>query len=224
MTPRGWLLFAAVSVVWGVPYLFIKLAVEDLSPGFVAWSRVALAALVLLPVAWRKGALRGLPLRWLAAFAFVRDNDAVPADRVRRAARLVVARRHPDRRRPAGDRVPGAALRPRRAAHPHALHRDAGRAGRRGGAGGNRHRHARLAAGGRGGGAGGNVRLRVRAADRQAPPDLPGTRSARSRPLSGSRRSCCYRSRSAGSRPRRPSGEALASVVVLGLVCTALPS
>ena len=70
MTPRGWILFAAVSVVWGVPYLFIKLAVEDLSPGFVAWSRVALAAMVLLPVAWRKGALRGLPLRWLAAFAF----------------------------------------------------------------------------------------------------------------------------------------------------------
>jgi drug/metabolite transporter (DMT)-like permease len=69
MSPRGWALFAAVSVVWGVPYLFIKLAVEDLSPGFVAWSRVALAAAILLPVAWRSGALRGLPVRWLAAFA-----------------------------------------------------------------------------------------------------------------------------------------------------------
>jgi drug/metabolite transporter (DMT)-like permease len=53
-----------------VPYLFIKIAVEDLSPGFVAWSRVAMAALVLLPIAWRTGALRALPLRWLAAFAF----------------------------------------------------------------------------------------------------------------------------------------------------------
>ena len=71
-----------MSVVWGVPYLFIKIAVdEDLSPGFVAWSRVALAALVLLPIAWRTGALRGLPLRWLAAFASVRDHDPVPADR-----------------------------------------------------------------------------------------------------------------------------------------------
>jgi len=70
MSRRGWALFGAVSVVWGVPYLFIKLAVEDLSPGFVAWSRVAMAALVLLPIAWRSGALRGLPLRWLAAFAF----------------------------------------------------------------------------------------------------------------------------------------------------------
>jgi drug/metabolite transporter (DMT)-like permease len=69
LTPRGWALFAAVSVVWGVPYLFIKLAVEDLSPGFVAWSRVTMAALILLPIAWRTGALRGLPVRWLAAFA-----------------------------------------------------------------------------------------------------------------------------------------------------------
>jgi drug/metabolite transporter (DMT)-like permease len=70
MTTRGWALFGAVSVVWGVPYLFIKLAVDDLSPGFVAWSRVALAALILLPIAWRSGALRGLPVRWLGAFAF----------------------------------------------------------------------------------------------------------------------------------------------------------
>jgi drug/metabolite transporter (DMT)-like permease len=67
---RGWALFAAMSVAWGVPYLFIKIAVDDgLSPGFVAWSRVALAALVLLPVALKAGALRGLPLRWLVAFA-----------------------------------------------------------------------------------------------------------------------------------------------------------
>jgi drug/metabolite transporter (DMT)-like permease len=72
MTPRGWALFAAVSVIWGMPYLFIKLAVDDgLTPGFVAWSRVALAALVLLPLALRTGALRGLPLRWLVAFATV---------------------------------------------------------------------------------------------------------------------------------------------------------
>ena len=63
-------MFAAVSVIWGVPYMFIKIAVDgDLSPGFVAWSRVTLAALVLLPIAWRAGALRGLPMRWLALFA-----------------------------------------------------------------------------------------------------------------------------------------------------------
>ena len=43
MTARAWLLFAAVSVVWGVPYFFIKVAVEaGVPPAFVAWSRVAL--------------------------------------------------------------------------------------------------------------------------------------------------------------------------------------
>ena len=71
MSARGWVLFAAVSVIWGMPYLFIKIGVEELSPGFVAWSRVALAAVVLLPLAIRTGALRGLPLRWLVAFAAV---------------------------------------------------------------------------------------------------------------------------------------------------------
>lgn len=70
MSARGWSLFAAVSVIWGLPYLFIKIAVDDgLTPGFVAWSRVALATAVLLPVAWRSGALRGLPLGWLTIFA-----------------------------------------------------------------------------------------------------------------------------------------------------------
>src|SRR3954449_156360 len=70
MSARGWGLFAAVSVIWGMPYLFIKIAVDDgISPGFVAWSRVTLAALLLLPLAWRAGAPRGLPLGWLSLFA-----------------------------------------------------------------------------------------------------------------------------------------------------------
>jgi drug/metabolite transporter (DMT)-like permease len=70
MSSRGWALFAAASVVWGMPYLFIKIAVDGgLTPGFVAWSRVTLAALVLLPIAWKSGALRNLPMRWLAVFA-----------------------------------------------------------------------------------------------------------------------------------------------------------
>jgi drug/metabolite transporter (DMT)-like permease len=61
VSARAWALFAAVSVVWGVPYLFIKLAVDDgVSPTFLAWSRVTIGALLLLPLAIRAGALRGL--------------------------------------------------------------------------------------------------------------------------------------------------------------------
>jgi drug/metabolite transporter (DMT)-like permease len=61
-----------MSLVWGIPYLFIKVAVDHgLDPLLVAWGRVALGALVLLPIAWRTGALRGLTTRtrWIVAFA-----------------------------------------------------------------------------------------------------------------------------------------------------------
>ena len=78
MSARGWFLFACVAVLWGIPYFFIKVAVEELSAGFVAWSRVAMAALILLPIAYRRGALRGLDLRWLAAFAFVEITIPFP--------------------------------------------------------------------------------------------------------------------------------------------------
>jgi drug/metabolite transporter (DMT)-like permease len=79
VTARGWLLFAAVSVVWGVPYFFIKVAVEaGVPPGFVAWSRVALGAVLLVPVAWRRGALRGLGGRWSAVVAYAACEVAVP--------------------------------------------------------------------------------------------------------------------------------------------------
>src|SRR4029077_14696329 len=72
MTPRAWWLFAASSVIWGVPYLFIRIALEGgVPPPFIAWARVALAAALLLPFALRRGALRGLwQHRWpIAAYA-----------------------------------------------------------------------------------------------------------------------------------------------------------
>jgi drug/metabolite transporter (DMT)-like permease len=71
MSARAWWLFAAVSLLWGLPYLLIKIAVDELSPGFVAWSRLVIAALVLLPLALRRDAFRGLPKLPLIAFATV---------------------------------------------------------------------------------------------------------------------------------------------------------
>lgn len=78
MSARGWFLFAAVSVIWGLPYLFIKLAVEELSPGFVAWSRLVVGGVVLLPLAWRLGALRGLRARFWPLLAFAIVEAALP--------------------------------------------------------------------------------------------------------------------------------------------------
>lgn len=70
MSARAWTLFAAVSVLWGIPYLFIKLAVEDLSPVMVAWGRIAVAFAILLPYAIHKGALRGLGAHWKALLVY----------------------------------------------------------------------------------------------------------------------------------------------------------
>jgi drug/metabolite transporter (DMT)-like permease len=78
VSTRGWALFAAVSVIWGMPYLFIKIAVDEISPSLMAWSRLTLAAAVLLPVAWRVGALRGLRERWRILTVFAAVEMAVP--------------------------------------------------------------------------------------------------------------------------------------------------
>ena len=78
MSGRAWFSFAAVSLLWGMPYLFIKVAVLEVSPAFVAWSRIAMGALVLLPVAWRLGAFRGMRRRAAALLAFAALEIAVP--------------------------------------------------------------------------------------------------------------------------------------------------
>jgi drug/metabolite transporter (DMT)-like permease len=74
VSARAWGLFAAVSLIWGVPYLFIKLAIEGGMPAVsIALARVVLGAVVLLVVAVRAGTLASLRghWRWLAAFAVV---------------------------------------------------------------------------------------------------------------------------------------------------------
>jgi drug/metabolite transporter (DMT)-like permease len=78
VTRRGWLLFVALSTIWGMPYLFIKIAVADLSPAVVVFGRTLIAAVLLLPLAARRGALRPLlPYwRWVLLFAVV--EIAVP--------------------------------------------------------------------------------------------------------------------------------------------------
>ncbi len=72
MSARAWTSFAVVSFLWGIPYLFISIAVDDgVNPGFLAWSRVVLGALVLIPIASHAGLLGSLRgrLGWLGAYA-----------------------------------------------------------------------------------------------------------------------------------------------------------
>ncbi|MFD3499141.1 DMT family transporter [Streptomyces sp. NPDC058676] len=72
MTARGWFLFSLMGVVWGIPYLLIKVAVDaPLSPSMVVFTRCALGAAMLLPFAIRQG---GLPAtvrtHWRPMLAF----------------------------------------------------------------------------------------------------------------------------------------------------------
>jgi drug/metabolite transporter (DMT)-like permease len=71
MSRRAWILFASVSVIWGVPYLFIKVALDEgASPMLVAWGRVAIGAALLLPIAWKLGYLDGLRAKARPLVAF----------------------------------------------------------------------------------------------------------------------------------------------------------
>lgn len=70
MSRRAWMLFAAVSVLWGIPYVFIKIAVEELSPAQVAFGRLAVGFVVLLPFALRRRGFVGVRRRWRPLLAY----------------------------------------------------------------------------------------------------------------------------------------------------------
>ena len=81
MTARAWFAFLAVSLLWGIPYLFIKIAVDDgIPPAFLAWIRVVIAAAMLGVLSWRLGLLSDLRGRWrlLAVYAIVEITIPFP--------------------------------------------------------------------------------------------------------------------------------------------------
>ena len=78
MTRRGWLLFAAMSVIWGLPYLFIEVAVEHLSPAVIVFGRTSLAGVVLVALAARTGAVKPTLAHWKPVLAFATCEMAVP--------------------------------------------------------------------------------------------------------------------------------------------------
>jgi drug/metabolite transporter (DMT)-like permease len=78
MSRRGWLLFAAMCVIWGVPYLMIRVAVREVAPGTLVFARTALGALLLLPIAVKRDALRPVLRRWPMLLAYTAFEVAVP--------------------------------------------------------------------------------------------------------------------------------------------------
>jgi drug/metabolite transporter (DMT)-like permease len=78
MTRRGALLFAAMCVIWGIPYLLIRVAVRELTPVTLVFARTGIAALLLLPIALMRDELRPLARRVLPLLAFTIIEIAVP--------------------------------------------------------------------------------------------------------------------------------------------------
>jgi drug/metabolite transporter (DMT)-like permease len=78
MTRRGWVLFAAMAVIWGIPYLLIKVAVADLTPISLVLLRTVVGALMLVPLAAARGSLTPLLRRWKWVLAYTLVEVAVP--------------------------------------------------------------------------------------------------------------------------------------------------
>ena len=60
MSRRGWFLFLLVGFLWGIPYLFIKVAVDPdngFTPAIVVFLRTAIGAAILIPIAIKQKAL-----------------------------------------------------------------------------------------------------------------------------------------------------------------------
>jgi drug/metabolite transporter (DMT)-like permease len=58
------LLFATMCVLWGIPYLMIKVAVSEVSAPVLVLARTAVGAVVLLPLAIRSGGFGTLIRHW----------------------------------------------------------------------------------------------------------------------------------------------------------------
>jgi len=78
MSRRSWLLFAAMCVIWGVPYLMIRVAVREVSPGTLVFARTTLGALLLLPIAIKRNALRPVLRKWRPLVAYTAIEVAAP--------------------------------------------------------------------------------------------------------------------------------------------------
>jgi len=90
VTRRGWWLFLALSVIWGIPYLLIRVAVGELTPASIVFLRTTIGTLLLLPAVLKSGRLRTLLPRWRAILLFTLVEVALPwwllADAERRIA------------------------------------------------------------------------------------------------------------------------------------------
>ena len=70
MSRKGLLLFLIAGTAWGMPYLFIRIAVEDFSTWTIVFTRVIIGAAVLIPIAVYRKALLPALKAWKYVLAY----------------------------------------------------------------------------------------------------------------------------------------------------------
>jgi drug/metabolite transporter (DMT)-like permease len=75
---RGWALFLAVGVIWGLPYLLIRVSMREVTPAFLVFVRTAGGALLMAPFVVRRGAIGPLLAHWKALVAYTVVELVVP--------------------------------------------------------------------------------------------------------------------------------------------------
>jgi drug/metabolite transporter (DMT)-like permease len=67
-----------MCLIWGIPYLFIRIAVSEVAPVVLVFTRALVAALILMPIVLARGGLRGLSGKWVPLLAFTAVEMAAP--------------------------------------------------------------------------------------------------------------------------------------------------
>jgi drug/metabolite transporter (DMT)-like permease len=78
MSKRGWILFIGLGLLWGMPYLLIRIAVGEIDPLVVAGTRTFMGALLLLPLALHRRALAPAFRKWKWLLGFTLTEMSVP--------------------------------------------------------------------------------------------------------------------------------------------------
>ena len=78
LTRRAILLFGVMALVWGIPYLFIRVAVDEMAPSVLVFGRTGIAALILVPIALARTDYRAVLARWPWVVAFAVVEMGIP--------------------------------------------------------------------------------------------------------------------------------------------------
>jgi drug/metabolite transporter (DMT)-like permease len=78
MSRKGLLLFAAMCLIWGIPYFLIRIAVGGISPAVLVFARTGIGGLILMPIVIARGGLKGLGRKWWAILGFAVAEIGLP--------------------------------------------------------------------------------------------------------------------------------------------------